>query len=564
MKLNNKLLLLLILILAGFFRLYRLSSVPPSPSLDEVSVGYNAYSILKTGADEYSSRWPILLRAYDDWRPAGYVYLVIPFVRALGLSVVSVRLPAALLGILAVLVTYLLVTELFRRAGRKGKLNQGGAAALAAAFLLAVNPWHVYLSRLGHEVNAGLTLSLAGVYFLIRYQRRRNFKDLVFSSILCSLSLYTYQSIKIFAPVFLVFFTVIFRKFLLNRKNEVMAAGLIGLVLAIPILRVSLTPEASIRFQGTSLFANQQRAIEVSAARNNRNYQKGYRLGVVLDNRRMAMARVLLRNYLSHFDPTWLFFNLDEEDHKAPDTGLLYLWELPLLVLGTYWLVTRKKFGREKKLLLGWLLISPLAAGITTQAPHAMRTANVLPLPQILAALGLLSLQTSLKKNLKPEKLKAGLVTLGIVVVFSLVNFAHHYFINFPFEVSEDFQTPLANLFSYLEKNEAKFERVVITNQDHGHQSYMFYLFFSRYDPVRYQEQGGSVSGGYQEEHRIGKYDFRAIDWAREEKTPGVLWILNYSQFTSDDPILETFSSLDGRPALKALLSPEVVSDEAN
>src|SRR3989338_9791554 len=101
-KIKNILGIIIIIIIALFLMLYQLNSVPPSASLDEVSIGYNAYSILKTGADEYGYKFPLLLRAYDDWRPALYAYFVVPFIALIGLTPVAVRLPAALMGIAAV------------------------------------------------------------------------------------------------------------------------------------------------------------------------------------------------------------------------------------------------------------------------------------------------------------------------------------------------------------------------------------------------------------------------------------------------------------------------------
>src|SRR5438046_1183056 len=95
-------LFILILLIAIFFRCYQLSKIPPSPSLDEVSIGYNAYSILNTGKDEYGYHFPLLLRAYDDWRPALYVYMVIPFVKLFGLTVFAVRLPSVLLSFITI------------------------------------------------------------------------------------------------------------------------------------------------------------------------------------------------------------------------------------------------------------------------------------------------------------------------------------------------------------------------------------------------------------------------------------------------------------------------------
>ncbi|MFZ5845513.1 MAG: hypothetical protein ACOY0S_03540, partial [Patescibacteria group bacterium] len=164
-NLNKGAALIFILLLATFLRLYQLNRVPPSPSLDEVSLGYNAYSILKTGRDEYGTKLPLILRAYDDFRPALYAYLIIPFLPIFGLSVLAVRLPAVILSLVTVGVTYLLANELW---SPPKKISTGPIeinAGLMASLLLAISPWHVYLSRLGHETNLGLTLVVLGVYF---------------------------------------------------------------------------------------------------------------------------------------------------------------------------------------------------------------------------------------------------------------------------------------------------------------------------------------------------------------------------------------------------------------
>ena len=104
---------LTILCLAGFFRLYLLSSVPPSASLDEASIGWNAYSLLETGKDEYGSLFPILLRAYDDYRPALYVYFVVPLVALFGLTAWVVRVPSVISSLGVVIFGYCIGREVF-------------------------------------------------------------------------------------------------------------------------------------------------------------------------------------------------------------------------------------------------------------------------------------------------------------------------------------------------------------------------------------------------------------------------------------------------------------------
>ena len=62
--------------LALLLRFYWLTKNPPALNIDEVSIGYNAYSVLHTGKDEYGQFMPLLFRSYDDYKPPLYVYMV--------------------------------------------------------------------------------------------------------------------------------------------------------------------------------------------------------------------------------------------------------------------------------------------------------------------------------------------------------------------------------------------------------------------------------------------------------------------------------------------------------
>ena len=89
------------ILLAAFLRLYKLNTYP-ALNADEAAIGYNAYSILETGKDEHGNQWPIHFQSFNDYKPGFYIYLVMPFVKVLGLNEWSVRLPNALLGIASV------------------------------------------------------------------------------------------------------------------------------------------------------------------------------------------------------------------------------------------------------------------------------------------------------------------------------------------------------------------------------------------------------------------------------------------------------------------------------
>ena len=55
----SPILLGIIVVFAAWLRLTNLTSNPPALSWDEVSIGYNAYTILTNGTDEHGVRFPL-------------------------------------------------------------------------------------------------------------------------------------------------------------------------------------------------------------------------------------------------------------------------------------------------------------------------------------------------------------------------------------------------------------------------------------------------------------------------------------------------------------------------
>lgn len=537
-----------IVILAVFLRFYNLSNVPPSASLDEASIGYNAYSIIKTGRDEYGTYLPVLLRAYDDWRPALYVYLVIPFVKLLGLNVLAIRLPSVVLSVATVIAVYFLVKELFPKANKfslpfwRIQFSIGEIATL----LLAISPWHIYISRLGHEANAGLAFVVFGILFFfkaihyntVQYYSKRINLFLILSVFFFALSFISYQAEKIFIPILGAGVFFIFRDKILKRKKELLLGILVSSVFLIPFLKETFSPNSLIRFSATNIFdASQDRfwkeAILLGRAVENRDI-----LGQVIHNRRIVAVRLLVEGYISHLNPKWLFTNSSSESFKAPNIGLLNLWESPLIVMGIFVLIFSKLVDpKNKKLIFLWFFLAPLPAAIATQAPHAMRSYNFLPTWQIFAALGL----TYMFFKLQKLKVLLLLFSFALFVIVSLADIYKNYFIVFPKEQSSSFQYALSQTIPYVLSQQEKYEKIVFSNQDNLYQSYMLFLFHSRYDPWLYRQQGGTKSGGFAETHKFDKFEFRPIEWNKEKKSKNILYIGNPTDFGEEKAIFNGY-----------------------
>ena len=102
---------LLIITICAF--LLRIVNYQYPPLLwDEASIGYNAYSLLQTGRDEYGKIFPLIFKSFGDYKPGVYIYLTIPFIAIFGLTELSVRLPSIILGSLLPILLYLLITTL--------------------------------------------------------------------------------------------------------------------------------------------------------------------------------------------------------------------------------------------------------------------------------------------------------------------------------------------------------------------------------------------------------------------------------------------------------------------
>ncbi|MEK7587223.1 MAG: hypothetical protein AAB457_00125 [Patescibacteria group bacterium] len=501
----RKLFLIAILVLAAFLRFWNLGNVPPSASMDEASIGYNAYSVAKIGVDEYGVFPLISQRAYDDWRRSTYLLLVVPFVAFLNLQVIAVRLPAVILSIITIWAVYQIVCALFSK-----QTAYAHGAGFLASFLLAMSPWHIYISRLGHESNAYLSFLVFGVMFFLKDRP-------LIAMLFFTLSIISYYAGQIFVPLFGLGILIIYR----TSCKKFIVPLLIFTPFLIFIFWSIFSPSALVRFQGTSAFDFTQKKI--------------------------TNVKIFSENYVSHFKVKWLFTNSGRESFKVPNVGFLYVWELPFILIGIIAFLFHRDIGkRGKQLVFLWFFLAPFPAAVATQAPHAMRSYAFLPTWQIFTAFGLLYVFAALRRI----KILS-LLTFAFFIVVSLQSFYQNYYHVFPKEQSRSFLFALSKAIPYVLARENAYEKIVFSNADNAYQSYMMYLYYSRFDPGLYQRLGGTKTGGYAETHAIGKYEFRPIIWKQEKPISRTLYVGNAQDFPNDIPSLTTMNSLDGIPAIK-------------
>lgn len=547
--------LFLIVIVASIFRFINLGEVPPSPDWDEVSHGYNAYSLLLTGKDEYGDPFPLVLRSFDDYKPALYPYLVIPFILLFDLSIFAVRFPSALFGVLTVLAVYFFIKELISHS--ENQRNQAGIVGLITAGLLAISPWHIQFSRIAFEANVGLAFNIFFVLFFLLGLRRPWMLSL--STLFMGLSLYAYQSEKVFTPLLaLILFCVFWREVFKVSKKYLFLAFVVGFLVSLPFTWYTFTNKAALsRLQGVSVFADQTPLLKENAQRLLMDKENNDILGILLDNRRVLYAKTIISGYLSHFDLNWLFINGDLARHHAPGMGLLYIWELPFLFLGLYYFIFSNFSRKIKIFILLWFLVAPIPASITSGVPHAIRTLNFLPTFQIFIALGLLRAIGFLDRipynKLRIKSKYVFVFCFLLFIVFNITYYINQYFVQQNYFYSSFWQYGYKEAVDVVKKWDHKYTKVIVSNEPHLDQSYMFFLFYLKYPPSEYQKEAQSASGGFKEVHRFGKYEFRPINWEKENKSKDILFVGRPDDFPVDISTVQNIDFLDGERAIEII-----------
>ncbi len=534
-----------VIVIAALLRFWQLGNVPVSLDWDEASWGYNAYSIIETGRDEYGKRLPIVIQSLNDYKPALYMYLVIPMIYIFGLTDFAVRFPNALFGVFAVIITYFLVKELL---GRR-------SIALLSSFLLAVSPWAVQFSRYAHEGTIGLTFNLLMALFFLKGLKKPKF--MLFSALFAGISIYSYQNQKAFVPLFgLVLLISFFRQFLKLPKKYIIYSFLVGLIVVLPmVFYIIATPNSLTRATGSSILKGPSGVLnqQFYPRRGLDDIERGDIVGKIKDNRRVVYAKAIVGNYLSHFDPNFLFVKSENIGrHSPPGMGHLYLIELPFFLIGLYFLV----FGRYKKnvkiFIYLWMFVSPIAAAFTWDVPNSGRTLNFLPTFQIIVAIGIISFYTWLK-NLKIKSALKNL-TIWVIAVFAAFNFVYYlnqYFVQYNYFSSADFQYGYNEIIPEVQKLYPNYEKIIVSNEKPLDQSYIFFLYNLKYPPNLYQAK--ATKGEYKTFHSFDKYEFseiRAKDWLRSSKSE--LFVNSSDNFPkqAERYILKEIKFLNGETAI--------------
>ncbi len=541
-KLKAELLLLAIIIFSAVLRIVWLGSFPASLYTDEADQGYNAYSILLTGRDEHGASLPVSLRSFGDWKPPLPTYLMIPFIYFLGLDEAAVRMPSAVLGVGTVIITYLLVFELFSGQKSRSKI------ALLSALFLAISPWHILESRAAMLVVVSLFFLETGVLFYLWSKKRASM--LIFSAICFALSIYAYYGMRVITPLVILYLYMGDRKNISLLSKEVIVGFLAGCIILLPlIVGIAKNKEVLLgRAQTVSVFYDQGvKLLQWEYIAQDGVKQISPAITRFFHNNITMYAQSIIKRYLSHFDGNYLFFTGDmAEPFQIPNMGILYIPDGILILAGIILLIKHKYKGTG--LLLGLLLISIIPAAFTFMTPSSNRTFNIVVPVVIFSATGAVYLSGRINRSIIPG------IAISLVYTILFGYFLQQYFLVLPKEHSDWWNWGWKQVVNYISGIEGRYDNVIVA--DMNGMPYIYFLFYNKYNPALYQKQAVRPyvpdRFGFEHVEGFGKYWFpNNFEWkyVKDNLQNNTLYVVPFEQAAGDKSYIKEIRN----PASKSL-----------
>lgn len=457
----------LILTISIFLRFYKLGSIPNGFYVDEAVAGYNSYSILETGKDEYGKPFPIAFRFFGSYSPPLYVYSTSLMIKFLGLSVFVTRFTSATFGVLGTLLTFIFLKNL--------KFLKHPISPLLGSLIFAVAPWSIFFSRVGYELNLGATIFWSSLIFLLLGLTRRKF--LIFGMLLISISTYGAHPERFLAPIFLLGFIYIFKQ-----KIKFWEVLLVGLT-QIPNIYLFSTPAFATK---NSLFYNATSTY--------------------------AFLREFLSQYVTYFSPRSLFFLGDSDlQRSAPELSVFYPWLMVPYLVGFY-LLWKNRQKLPLKFLLFSLFLSPIPVALTSDPFSSQRALHML-LPFI--AVIAIGIDWFLSK--------LGKLSFFIIIVLLFVSGVYlwrSYFILLPHERAKVWGYGFAQLADEINKRP---DELFLIDQSRIKPAYIELSFFLKFPPGKLQESiSGDISKNYYSDtnfknsYRFANIETGAINWEED------------------------------------------------
>ncbi len=428
---------------------------PPTLNADEATNAYDAYSILKTGKDQYGNFMPLRFKSFGDYKLPLLTYLAVPFIKIFGLTETGIRMVNFPFVFFFPIIIFLLTQELFNKKN----------ISLLASFLSALAPGLQLLGRQGSESYMTVFLLTLSFYLFLKLLKKQNVLNFSFFVFTFSLALFGYHSTRLWAGFYFLLFTFfIFKK----KLSKLFLLIFIFIIFLFGITDIIYKPT---RIQSLLFFNNLGFSLKINELRGEGGSHLFY-------NKLTIGARDLSLNYLKYFSPQFLVINGDENPRFgfpgiSPITPLEYLF----IFIGLYYLFKNKEKWRYLILLM--FLFSPISASLSWAGESINRSVFIFIPIFIISAYGVVNFVS-----------KKYIFYLFLVPCFLFLSFYSwdFYFNHYSKRaiVLRSWQAGYKELANYIKTNYNRYDKFYITRKNG--QPYIFLLFFLQYPPEKYQQ----------------------------------------------------------------------------
>lgn len=446
-------------------RLYRLAELPPGFYVDE---GWNGVSALKILEGEHA-----VFFQGNAGHEGLFAYTIALAHIFLGQSILSVRLPAALAGSMAVLTLYWLGQLLFGPKKVAGQTHhwRGIFIGGVAAGCLATSLSYTVIGRLAFRANLFLLLLPLSLSLLWWSWRRNNWWGIVMAGIFAGLMLYTYIPSRLY-PFLLLAFAMTCVPVVRPRDElpRAIAFTAAAIVVASPLLYYFLVhPDQFLERSGQSFVLAYP-------------YSQGKPLRTLFLN---VGEHVLAFGFRG--DPRWLY-NYDGRP-------LLNLWQALFFWVGVGAAVWNWRRCPAHRLLLLWLGIMLLPAvlsrdlppeGVETTTPNTLRMIGAAPAAYLLIAVGLWQTLLFVHRSLTTKLTTALICLIAASIIFqtfSTFQTYHREWATAP-EVHKEHSVPLAELAFTLNASASSPHDPFLVVQVDADRNYTLEYLYSEAAPI--------------------------------------------------------------------------------
>lgn len=519
-KYKHQLLLFTILLLGILFRVFQIKNIPSELNRDELAIGYNAFSLLKTNKDEHGEGpWPIAFRSFGDYKLPGQIYTTAIFINFLGLDELAVRLPTVIFASATLLIFYFLVLE----------ITENKKTALLACMLLSFSFWHIHASRSAYEPVAGLFFTSSFTLFLLKGIKNKFFWILALLAFF--LGSFFYNLPLLLSPLIFISFAIIFRNNLL--KNKLLSFILIFLFFTIFLISFNITASVSSGKSGATLFNNEnfQKKIELL------QYQFtlsgiNHRLSNKIAHKNLLTLWHVSRGYFSTFNPEYMFFKGDGNhwhSMREIDIGNFNPMILPLFIFGVIYLLKNIK-NSKYQFLLSYLLISPIPSATTIDAPITNRLLDF--------HLAVLLISSIALSAVFINKKIANFFKILIMTTYSLffINFLIYYFVFYKDHLHPSWYPQSKELVKEVSMIKKDYQKIIVANKD----LYIHFLFYLAFDPEKLQSEAVWKKDGFEYVESFDNFIFttnidEVINKKNREDKILVIRAIDQNNFNNDE-----------------------------